>query len=54
MKLCIGDLMCCGEMVAEGHMAKTTDNVEKLTGRKPVPFRETLLQYKDLFPKPEE
>ncbi|KAJ3547801.1 hypothetical protein NM208_g1324 [Fusarium decemcellulare] len=53
MKLCIGDLMCCGEMVARGFMAKPTDNVEKLTGRKPVPFQKTLLQYKDLFPRPE-
>ncbi|KAM0558285.1 hypothetical protein ACHAPJ_004979 [Fusarium lateritium] len=53
MKLCIGDLLCCGEMVARGFMAKTNDNVEKLTGRKPTPWQEALLQYKDLFPKPE-
>ncbi|KAM5355051.1 hypothetical protein ACJ41O_001697 [Fusarium nematophilum] len=53
MKLCIGDLMCCGEMLARGFMANTSDSVEKLTGRKPVPFQETLLQYKDIFPRPE-
>ncbi|KAM0078684.1 hypothetical protein ACKRZS_009417 [Fusarium odoratissimum] len=52
MKLCIGDLLCCGEMVAREFMAETNDNVEKLTGRKPIPYQEALLQYKDFFPKP--
>ncbi|KAH6971096.1 hypothetical protein BKA56DRAFT_595888 [Ilyonectria sp. MPI-CAGE-AT-0026] len=51
MKLCIGDLMCCGEMVADGHMKQTSDNVEKLTGRKPIPFQEALLKYKEIFPR---
>lgn len=52
MKLCIGDLLCCGEMVADGHMKETSDAVEKLTGRPPAPFQEALLKYKDIFPKP--
>ncbi|KAK7424095.1 hypothetical protein QQX98_000705 [Neonectria punicea] len=52
MKLCIGDLLCCGEMVARGFMQETSDTVEKLTGRKPVPFQEALLKYKDIFPRP--
>jgi NAD(P)H dehydrogenase (quinone) len=47
MKLCIGDLLCCGEMLARGDMKETTDTVEKLTGRKPIPFQEGLLKYKD-------
>jgi uncharacterized protein YbjT (DUF2867 family) len=50
MKLCIDDLLCCGEMVAKGYMAKTSNAVEELTGRKPLSFREGLLQYKGLFP----
>lgn len=50
MKLCMGDLLCCGEMVAKGYMATTTDTVERLTGRKPLPFQQALLQYKDIFP----
>lgn len=54
MKLCIGDLMCCGEMIANGAMGKTTDSVERLTGRKPMPFQEALLEYEHLFPKPEK
>lgn len=49
MKLCVDDLLCCGEMVAKGYMAKTSDAVEKLTGRKPVPFQEALLKYKQAF-----
>ncbi|CAG9938622.1 unnamed protein product [Clonostachys rosea f. rosea IK726] len=52
MKLCMGDLLCCGEMVARGFMSETSDTVEKLTGRKPVPFQEALLKYKGLFPQP--
>ncbi|KAG3179664.1 hypothetical protein PC129_g25445, partial [Phytophthora cactorum] len=52
MKLCIGDLLCSGVMVARGFMQETSDTVEKLTGRKPAPFQEALLKYKDLFPKP--
>jgi NAD(P)H dehydrogenase (quinone) len=53
MKLCIGDLLCCGEMLANGAMRQTTDTVEKLTGRKPLGFREYLPKYSHWFPKPE-
>lgn len=49
MKLCVDDLLCCGEMVAKGYMSKTSDTVETLTGRKPVPFQEALLKYKQAF-----
>lgn len=49
MKLCVDDLLCCGEMVAKGYMAKTSNTVETLTGRKPVPFQEALLKYKQAF-----
>ncbi|KAI9909903.1 hypothetical protein PsorP6_010290 [Peronosclerospora sorghi] len=50
MKLCIGDLLCCGEMLANGSMKEVTDTVERLTGRKPRSYKENLLQYKHLFP----
>ncbi|KXG46732.1 uncharacterized protein PGRI_034780 [Penicillium griseofulvum] len=49
MKLCIEDLLCCGEMVARGYMAKTSDTVETLTGRKPLSFQDVLVKYKDVF-----
>ncbi|KAF4308441.1 quinone oxidoreductase 2 [Botryosphaeria dothidea] len=52
-KLCMYDLLCCGQMVAWGHMSEVTDSVEKLTGRKPLPFKEALLKYKDVFPRSE-
>lgn len=52
-KLCMYDLLCSGQMVAWGHMKKTTDAVEKLTGRKPAGYQEHLLKYKDSFPKSE-
>uniref|UniRef100_A0AAV1TM09 NAD(P)-binding domain-containing protein n=1 Tax=Peronospora matthiolae TaxID=2874970 RepID=A0AAV1TM09_9STRA len=51
MKLCIGDLLCSGEMVANGCMASATDVVEKLTGRHPVSWKDAMLKYKDIFPK---
>ncbi|KAL4107029.1 hypothetical protein PRIC1_005064 [Phytophthora ramorum] len=51
MKLCIGDLLCCGETLANGSMSKVTDTVERLTGRKPLGYKENLLQYKEIFPK---
>lgn len=51
MKLCVDDLLCCGEMVARGYMATTSNTVELLTGRKPVSFREALLKYKHVFSK---
>ncbi|RLN87781.1 hypothetical protein BBJ28_00008532, partial [Nothophytophthora sp. Chile5] len=50
---CIGDELCCGEMLANGSMIETSDAVEKLTGRKPLHFQQTLLKYKEFFPKPE-
>ena len=49
MKLCIDDLVCCGEMVARGYMAKTSNTVETLTGRKPLSFEDVLEKYKDVF-----
>ena len=36
MKLCIPDLLCCGEMVAQGHMEEVTDAVEGMTRGKRV------------------
>ncbi|RLN37532.1 hypothetical protein BBJ28_00013283, partial [Nothophytophthora sp. Chile5] len=51
MKLCIGDLLCCGETLADGSMSEVADTVERLTGRKPIGFKQNLLQYKDSFPK---
>ncbi|TDH74071.1 hypothetical protein CCR75_005592 [Bremia lactucae] len=51
MKLCIGDLLCCGEMLANGSMNHVTDTVERLTGRKPLSYKENLLQYQAIFPK---
>lgn len=53
MKLCMYDMLCCGEMVATGKMLKPSDNVEKLTGRKPLGFKEALEKYRSIFPKPE-
>ncbi|KAH8658011.1 hypothetical protein BX600DRAFT_62440 [Xylariales sp. PMI_506] len=53
MKLCMNDLLCCGEIVARGFMEKTTDAVKVLTGQVPESFKEVLLRYKDLFPMPE-
>ncbi|RLN51238.1 hypothetical protein BBJ29_008019 [Phytophthora kernoviae] len=50
MKLCIGDLLCCGETLANGSMNIVTDTVERLTGRKPIGFKENLLKYKEIFP----
>lgn len=52
-KLCMYDLLCCGQMVAWGHMKETTDVVEQLTGRKAVGFKDYLLRYKEIFPKSE-
>lgn len=51
-KLCMYDLLCCGQMVAWGHMGEVTDSVERLTGRKPLRFEEALGKYRDIFPKP--
>ncbi|GMF31262.1 unnamed protein product [Phytophthora lilii] len=49
MKLCIDDLLCCGEMMANGCMTPASDAVEKLTGRKPIGFKETQIKFKDIF-----
>lgn len=49
MKLCIDDLLCCGEMVARGYMAKTSNTVETLTRRKPLSFQDALAKYKTVF-----
>lgn len=51
MKLCIPDLVCCGEMVREGHMEQVTDTVERLTGRKPLGYKENFAKYEFLFPR---
>ncbi|RLN51985.1 hypothetical protein BBJ28_00012977, partial [Nothophytophthora sp. Chile5] len=53
MKLCLGDCLCCGEMLANGSMRSTSDTVEKLTGRKPARYQDVLLKYESMFPKPE-
>ena len=50
VKLCVDDLLCCGETLANGSMSDVTDTVERLTGRKPLSFKQNLLQYRDLFP----
>ncbi|KAJ5281687.1 hypothetical protein N7478_007059 [Penicillium angulare] len=36
-------------LVARGYMAETSNDVEILTGRKPLSFQETLLRYKHAF-----
>ncbi|GMF48102.1 unnamed protein product [Phytophthora fragariaefolia] len=51
MKLCIGDLLCSGEMVANGCMTPASDAVEKLTGRKPTNWKDAMIKYKDIFPR---
>ncbi|KAL4162586.1 hypothetical protein PRNP1_003122 [Phytophthora ramorum] len=53
MKLCIGDLLCSGETVANGSMSQTSDTVEKLTGRKPTHWKDAMLKYRAIFPKQE-
>lgn len=53
MKLCMYDLLCCGEMVARGFMAETTDTVKKLTGREPEDYKTVLPRYRQNFPVPE-
>ncbi|KAJ5155743.1 hypothetical protein N7492_008546 [Penicillium capsulatum] len=50
MKLCIEDLLCCGEMLARGYMGKTSNAVETLTGRKPLSLQAVLVQYENLLP----
>ena len=50
MKLCIDDLLYCGEMIARGYMTETSSNVKDLTGRKPLSFQQALLKFQHLFP----
>jgi len=49
MKLCIDDLLCCGEMVARGYMAKSSNTVEALTGSKPLSYKDVMVKHKDVF-----
>lgn len=51
MKLCIPDLLCCGEMLRGCYMEQVTDTVEKLTGRQPLGYAENFAKYEFLFPK---
>lgn len=51
LKLCQEDLICTGSMLREGYMTEVTDTVEKLTGRKPLGFRDNFAKYEHLFPK---
>ncbi|KAK0745795.1 hypothetical protein B0T18DRAFT_428876 [Schizothecium vesticola] len=51
MKLCILDLLCCGETVAQGYMEEVTDAVEKLTERKPLRYKGSFTKYEHLFPR---
>ncbi|KAJ1559906.1 hypothetical protein HK405_008909, partial [Cladochytrium tenue] len=51
MKLCIPDLVCCGQLAARGYMGHPTDTVERLTGSKPLSFKENYVKYESLFPK---
>ena len=50
MRLGLDDLVACGQLVASGYMQEITDTVEKLTGRVPRCFRQTLIHYKDALP----
>ncbi|KID65372.1 Quinone oxidoreductase 2 [Metarhizium brunneum] len=52
MKLCIEDLLCCGEMVAKGYMRNTSNAVEELTGQPAIAFQVALLKYRGIFPQP--
>lgn len=51
LKLCQDDLICTESMVREGYMKEVTDTVEQLTGRKPLGFKESFVEYEHLFPK---
>lgn len=51
IKLCQDDLLCCGQMVKFGYMEEVHDTVEKLTGRKPLGYKENFVKYEGLFPK---
>lgn len=51
LPLCQDDLLCCGQMVKFGHMDEVHDTVEKLTGRKPLGFKENFVKYESFFPR---
>lgn len=51
LKLCQDDLICTGAMLRDGYMTEVTDTVEKLTGRKPLGFKENFVKYEHLFPR---
>lgn len=51
LKLCQDDLLCCGQMVRLGYMDEIHDTVEKLTGRKPLGYKENFVKYEGFFPK---
>lgn len=51
LKLCQDDLLCCGSIVRDGYLTEATDTVEKLTGRKPLGFKENFVKYEQLFPR---
>lgn len=54
VRLGVDDLVACGQLVARGYMQEITDTVEKLTGRVPRCFRQTLIHYKDDLPRAED
>lgn len=53
LKLCLDDLLCCGQMVREGFMAEVHDTVERLTGRRALGYRENFVKYEGMFPRNE-
>jgi NAD(P)H dehydrogenase (quinone) len=52
MKLCVDDVVSCGDVVAKGLMSKATDTVERLTGRKPLSVWDVIGKYVDILPRP--
>lgn len=52
MKLCVNDVVSCGDVVKRGLMTKVTDTVEKLTGRRPLSVWEVIDKYDDILPRP--
>lgn len=54
MRLGLDDLVACGQLVARGYMQEITDTVERLTGRVPRCFRQTLVHYKDALPRADD
>lgn len=51
MKLCVDDVVSCGDVVRRGLMTNVTDTVEKLTGRKPLSVWEVIDKYGDSLPR---